>query len=74
MLNIKYLGKLLMQLEYRKYEIALQNLKNMPRYTLTSTDILRTEIELVDAASFLSKKEAEPFVKEYGCVLRTKGY
>jgi hypothetical protein len=73
MLNIKHLGKLLMQPEYRKYELALQNLKNTPRYTLTSTDILGTEIELVDAASFLSTTEAEPFVKECCRVLRPQG-
>ncbi len=55
MLKIKYLGKLLMQPEYRKYELSLQKLKNTPRYTLASTNILGlgTEIELVDAASFL---------------------
>lgn len=53
MLHIKHLSKLLLQPEYRKYELALKNLRSTPRYTLTSTDIFRTEIELVDAASFL---------------------
>jgi len=54
-LFLKHLAKLGLKQGYRQKYLALQKLKNTPRYTLTSTNILGlgTEIELVDAASFL---------------------
>jgi FkbM family methyltransferase len=52
-LQLKHLGKLLLQSDYRRRYLALQKLRDTPRYTPTYTDLLGTEIGLVDAASFL---------------------
>lgn len=54
MLKPKHLGKLLLQPEYRRHSSALKKLRNIPRYTPCSTDILGAELELVDSASFIS--------------------
>ena len=51
--KLKHIGKLLLQPEYRRYNLALKTLFNTPRYTNSSTNLLGSEIELVDAASFL---------------------
>ncbi len=51
--KLKHIVKLLLQTEYRRYNLALETLFNTPRYTNSSTNLLGTEIELVDAASFL---------------------
>lgn len=50
---LKHLGKLILRPEYRRYQFAAKKLYNTPRYTATSTNILGTEIELVDSISFL---------------------
>ena len=52
-LSLKHLAKLGLKQGYRHKYLALQKLKNTPRYTPTVTDLFATEIELVDAASFL---------------------
>jgi FkbM family methyltransferase len=52
----KHWAKLLLRPKYREYvqkEKELRRLKRIPRYTLTSTNILGTEIKLVDSASFI---------------------
>lgn len=51
--SIKHLGKLLLRAEYRKRYFELRRLQKMPRYKQTSTTLLGSEIELVDAVSFL---------------------
>lgn len=51
MSNLKHLGKLLLRPDYARRHYALQKLSNTPRYTPVFTDLLGTEIQLVDAAS-----------------------
>jgi len=50
---LKHQAKLLLRPNYRKYHLAIKKLSQTPRYTLTSTNILGTEIKLVDSISFL---------------------
>ncbi|MGK7874692.1 MAG: FkbM family methyltransferase [Xenococcaceae cyanobacterium] len=49
----KQLGKFFLSPDYRKQYFAIQKLKKIQRYTTTHTNLLGTEIELVDNASFL---------------------
>lgn len=51
--SLRHLVKLLLRPNYRSRHSALQKLRRTPRYTPTSTNLLGTEIEVVDAASFL---------------------
>ncbi len=53
MWDFKHFVKLLLRSGYRQHHYALRKLSKTPRYTQISTNLLGTEIELVDAASFL---------------------
>ncbi|MEA5503464.1 FkbM family methyltransferase [Halotia wernerae UHCC 0503] len=53
MISLQHYLKLMLQEEYRKKHLALKKLNSTPRYTLTTTNILGTEISLVDSASFI---------------------
>lgn len=52
-LSVKHLGKLVLRPEYRRHQFLKYRLRNIPRYTPTSTSLFGRKVELVDAASFL---------------------
>jgi len=61
--NIKSLLKILSQPKRIKHNLALERLRKIPRYTPTSIQLLGSEINLVDSASFLFMYD-EIFEKE----------
>jgi FkbM family methyltransferase len=50
---LKHCGRLLLKPNYRRRHVALKRLQKKPRYTAASTNLLGTEMKLVDTASFL---------------------
>ncbi|MCB9079910.1 MAG: FkbM family methyltransferase [Anaerolineaceae bacterium] len=54
LIALKHYTKLTFSNDYRKKHQALSKLRNLPRYTPTTINILGNELQLIDAASFFS--------------------